>query len=64
MKLILYLAVLIINLLFIHYAYGCPNCVAKVTESTPPFFADEFYKGTDENVEQNEIDDTLSPDND
>lgn len=23
---------------------GCPNCLGRITENSPPFFSDEFYK--------------------
>jgi hypothetical protein len=40
MKTFLYLLCSVLN---ISLVYTCPSCVARVNESTPPFFTQEFY---------------------
>ncbi len=32
--------------------HGCPTCTGRITQSSPPFFSDEFYKQTAENMDE------------
>ena len=31
---------------------GCPTCMGRITQSSPPFFSDEFYKPTTDNMDE------------
>lgn len=31
---------------------ACPTCTGRITQSSPPFFSDEFYKPTTENMDE------------
>lgn len=31
---------------------ACPTCMGRITQSSPPFFSDEFYKPTSDNMDE------------
>ncbi len=31
---------------------ACPTCMGRITQSSPPFFSDEFYKPTTDNMDE------------
>lgn len=47
MKKIALLAILTNSLLF-----GCPTCVGRISEQSPPFFSDEFYKPDPDSMDE------------
>lgn len=46
---ILFSLVLLLTTTIIH---ACPTCMGRITQSSPPFFSDEFYKPTTDNMDE------------